>query len=254
MTGDGGFHVHLSGDPSTFQPEATYTLRSKHNLKKWQKSLLQKGSTWCHYLFKYLLPSMEIIFVPVCLVTWLTRCQTVSQDSSLLQKTQTVASKLFLQAAHFCSSKSFRLNRDSGSSGAFQLLGDVHTRCFKIFAHNVLSKTFAHKVFSNICATIFTHIMIPIWCILCIILLSSAVEKPFLTMRNITSNRFSDHCTNTVTETSQVEKEHVQVPSSSSPSPSNIQGDFFHRNPLISVPKRKPSSSQSLLLLQLILY
>ena len=131
-------------------------------VKKRQKSLLQKGSTWCHYLFKYLLPSMEIIFVPVCLVTWLTRCQTVSQDSSLLQKTQTVASKLFLQAAHFCSSKSFRLNRDSGSSGAFQLLGDVHTRCSKIFAHKVLSKIFAHKVFSNICATIFTHIMIPI--------------------------------------------------------------------------------------------
>ena len=107
MTGDGGFHVHLSGDPSTFQPEATYTLRSKHTLKIWRNSLLQKGSTWCHYLFKYLLPSMEIIFVPVCLVTWLTRFQTVSQDSSLLQKTQTVASKLFLQAAHFCSSKSF---------------------------------------------------------------------------------------------------------------------------------------------------
>ena len=27
MTGDGGYRVHLSGDPSTFQPEATYTLR-----------------------------------------------------------------------------------------------------------------------------------------------------------------------------------------------------------------------------------
>ena len=26
-TGDGGYRVHLSGDPSTFQPEATYTLR-----------------------------------------------------------------------------------------------------------------------------------------------------------------------------------------------------------------------------------
>lgn len=95
-SGDGGYRVHLSGDPSTFQPEATYTLSLSGDL---------------------------VDSVP----NRFTRFVLVAENSD-----------------------SHKLNRDSGSSGAFQLLGDVHTR-------------------------------------------------------------FSDHCTNTVTETSNVEKEHVQV-------------------------------------------
>jgi len=95
-TGDGGYRVHLSGDPSTFQPEATYTLSLSGDL---------------------------VDSVP----NRFTRFVLVAENSD-----------------------GHKLNRDSGSSGAFQLLGDVHTR-------------------------------------------------------------FSDHCTNTVTETSNVEKEHVQV-------------------------------------------
>merc|ERR1719391_435581 len=96
MTGDGGYRVHLSGDPSTFQPEATYTL---------------------------------------------------SLSGDLVESVPNRFTRFVLVAEN---SDSHKLNRDSGSSGAFQLLGDVHTR-------------------------------------------------------------FSDHCTNTVTETSKVEKEHVQV-------------------------------------------
>ena len=183
-------------------------------------SLCQTVIFVLYFYIWYIFGIYLLYLFSACLATWLTLCQTASQDLSSSQKTRTVTSK-----KHFCppinqldfssfsfyqisSSLSicFRLNRDSGSSGAFQLLGDVHTRWSQIFVYKYLKTKYVHtRYYLKIRIQIFP-------------LKYQGIFQRFypnlLQMLSSFSNRFSDHCTNTVTETSKVEKEHVQVSSS----------------------------------------